>query len=41
MRAYTAKKHKDATTDLTPTHGAIMQLGKRVEDVGHNLCMDN
>jgi hypothetical protein len=29
MRAYTAKKHKDATSDMTPTHGAIMKLGKK------------
>jgi hypothetical protein len=41
MRAYTAKKHKDATTDLTPTHGAIMQLGRRVQDVAHKQHMDN
>jgi hypothetical protein len=41
MRAYTVKKHFNATTDLTPTHGAIMQLGRRVEDVGHKLYMDN
>jgi hypothetical protein len=41
VRAYKAKKHKHATDDLTPTHGAILQLGRRVEDVGHRLYMDN
>jgi hypothetical protein len=30
MRAYIAKQCKDATADLTPTHGTIMQLGRRV-----------
>jgi hypothetical protein len=41
MRAYIAKQHKDASADLPPTHCTIMQLGKRVEDVGHKLYMDN
>jgi hypothetical protein len=41
MKAYIVKQHKDATADLTPTHGTIMQLGRRMEDVGHKLHMDN
>jgi hypothetical protein len=41
MMAYIAKKHKDATAALTPMYGAVMQLGRRVEDVGHKLYMDN
>jgi hypothetical protein len=41
MRAYIAKQHTDATADLTPTHGTVMQLGRRVEDAGHKLYMDN
>jgi hypothetical protein len=41
MRAYIGKQHKDATTDLTPTHGTIMQLGRRLEDADHKLYMDN
>jgi hypothetical protein len=39
MRAYRGKQHKDATADVTP--GTIMQLGRRMEYVGHKLCMDN
>jgi hypothetical protein len=42
MRAYIAKLHKDATVDLMyTTHGTIMQLGRIVEDVGHELYMNN
>jgi hypothetical protein len=40
-RAYIAKQHKDAAANLTPIHGTIIQLGRRVEDVGQKLCMDN
>jgi hypothetical protein len=37
IRAYTAKQYNEATADLTPICGTIMQLGRRVEDVGHKL----
>jgi hypothetical protein len=41
MRAYIGKQHKVANDDLTPAHGTVMQLGRRLEDVGHKLCRDN
>jgi hypothetical protein len=41
MRAYIGKQHKNATADVTPTHGTVMQLGRRVKDVGHKLCIYN
>jgi hypothetical protein len=41
MRTYIAKQRKDATADLTPAYGNVMQLGRRVEDVGHKLYVDN
>jgi hypothetical protein len=39
--AYIAKQCKDTTAELTLIHGTIMQLGRRVEDVGHKLYVDH
>jgi hypothetical protein len=42
MRAYIAKQCKNNTAGQTSTtHGTIMQLGKSMEDVGHETYMDN
>jgi hypothetical protein len=41
MRTYIAEQCKNATAGQTPTtHGTIMQLGRSVEDVGHELYLD-
>jgi hypothetical protein len=39
--SYIVKQHKDVTADLTPTHGTIMELGRRVEDAGYKLYIAN
>jgi hypothetical protein len=40
MRAHISKQCKTATADLKPTtHGSIMQLGRSVENVGHEMYM--
>jgi hypothetical protein len=36
MRAYLGKQLQDATADVTPTHGIILYLVRRVDDVGYN-----
>jgi hypothetical protein len=41
IRAYLGKQHQDATADVTPTHGTVLQLVRKVEDVGHKLYVDN
>jgi hypothetical protein len=43
MRVYLEEKKKRnmASTDVTPTHGTVLEHVREAEGVGHKLFMDN
>jgi hypothetical protein len=41
MKAYLGKQSQDVSANVTLAHGTVLQLARRVEDVGHKLYMDN
>jgi hypothetical protein len=42
MNIYLGKqKNNAASTDITPTHGSVLELVHKVEGVGHKIYMDN
>ena len=41
MRVYLGKERQHATAEITATHGTVLQVIRRVEDLGHNVFMDN
>jgi hypothetical protein len=41
MAVYLGKQILNAASNITPTHGRVLQLTREVEGVGHKLFMDN
>ena len=41
MSVYLGKQRQHATTQITATHGMVLQLIRRVEGLGHKIFMDN
>jgi outer membrane protein assembly factor BamA len=41
MSVYLGKQKNNADTDITPTHGTMLELVRKVEGVGHKIFMDN
>src|SRR5215469_13994250 len=41
MSVYLGKQRQHATTQITGTHGTVLQLIRRVEGLGHKIFMDN
>ena len=41
MSMYLGKQRQHATTQITATHGMVLQLIRRVEGLGHKIFMDN
>jgi len=41
MSVYLGKQRQHATTQITATHGTVLQLIRRVEGLGHKIFMDN
>jgi hypothetical protein len=42
MNVYLGKqKSYAASTDITPTHGTVLELVRKVQEVGHKIFMDN
>jgi hypothetical protein len=42
MNVYLGKqKNYAASTDITPTHGTVLELVRKVQEVGHKIYMDN
>jgi hypothetical protein len=41
MKVYLGKQREDAAGDVTATHGTVLRLVRRVENLGHKLYMDN
>ena len=40
MSVYLGKQRQHATTQITATHGTVLQLIRRVEGLGHKIFMD-
>jgi hypothetical protein len=41
LRVYLGKQRKVASTEVTPTHGTVLELVLKVEGAGHKKFMDN
>ena len=41
MSVYLGKQRQHATAQITATHGTVLQVGRRVEGLGHKSYMDN
>jgi hypothetical protein len=41
MSVYLGKQRQNATTQITATHGTVLQVIQRVEGLGHKIFMDN
>jgi hypothetical protein len=41
MSVYLGKQKKNADKGITPTHGTVLELVRKVEGVGHKIFMDN
>ena len=41
MIVYLDKQRQHATTQITATHGTVLQVFRRVEGLGHKIFMDN
>jgi hypothetical protein len=41
VSVYLGKQRQHATTQITPTHGRVLQVIRRVEGLGHKIFMDN
>ncbi|PSN52550.1 PiggyBac transposable element-derived protein 4 [Blattella germanica] len=41
MNIYLGKQRNNADTDITPTHGTVLELIHKIEGKGHKIFMDN
>ena len=41
MSVYLGKQRNNADTDITPTHGTVLELVHKIQGKGHKLFMDN
>jgi hypothetical protein len=41
MSVYLGKQKNNADTDITPTHGTVLELVRKVEGAGHKIFTDN